>query len=500
MDAGNLRKRGMKLTAPFLLIALLFFAPLAQSEPLSPILQLRKIKLRLTGVDPSFQEYQTAKTDLDSCPDSACVDGYLKNRIAEYMNSPQFVGRGVEFVNSLLYLNPLPKPYEDVKTTPDSLTLLVERVFRENRPWNELFLGNEYEIATAAPSLRLDDVNYFAHFIPEALKPLREGLRFLIQVPGPDLAAGILTTSRWNLRFFNTPVNEGRKRAAAILRIGFCDEMFPAIERGEEHKKVEDEIARGRRFEEMIGGLSNAELHGQKRDCAQCHVYRSLDHLAWTFRTSELGLGRRPAAGRFTYLMPGGQVVDQPVRGLGHYARVLTEQEPFAPCQVQNLWNEYAGDSKTLNANAELKRRLVAEYMRPNKGVKDFIAHMIMQPEFRAKAVERETDAKFAAAEKVLVHCNSCHASRRPSFTKLPIMVNGLDKTQHWIQRIIERMALEPYAQEQLIADMPPEESPWQPNREDVKAVLEWIEAGAPDAEGKTHISLEWLESLKGQP
>jgi hypothetical protein len=419
------------------------------------------------------------------------------------MARPEFVGRGVEFVNALLYLAPFAGPYERVKPTPDSLTALVERIFRENMSWTKLFTFNEYDIVGINPLLHASDVHYFTQFIPDELKPVRAGDRFRIKIPGEDIAAGILTTIRMTTRFYNTPVNEGRKRAAAIMRLGLCDDMFPAIERGDEHQQVEDQIAKGKKFEDIVAGMKDTEIHGQKRDCAQCHVYRSLDHLAWTFRGTELSLDLNSAPGRFTYLMPSGKVVDQPVRGLGHYAKVLTEQELFVPCQVQTLWSEYVGEGASLKQNPALAKKLADEYRRENVGVQDVLEQMLMLPEFRQRAKGRAKNPLFTAAERVLVNCNNCH-SDTPSFTELPIIEYDEDKTEHYMGRIIERLALHPYARATR-RSMPPRSSPWQPTDDDVKAVLYWIEGGAPDVNGKKFVTPDWLEALKrkvsgGQP
>ena len=486
-----------------LLIALLLLACGAQASTeaprLSPAMHLRKIKFRLLGQDPDSLEYRELLARQAACAretaSEACLDRHLRAKIREYMSRPEFVGRGVELVNSLLYLAPFPGPFERVKPTGDALTLLVERVFRENMSWTKLFTANEYDVIGLNPGLHANDVHYFTQFIPDALKPVRAGDRLRVKIPGEDIAAGILTTIRMSLRFYNTPVNEGRKRAAAIMRLGLCDDMFPAIERGDEHQQVEDQIAKGKKFEDIVAGMKDTEIHGQKRDCAQCHVYRSLDHLAWTFRGTELSLDPEPAPGRFTYLMPDGKVVDEPVRGLGHYARVLARQEPFIPCQVQTLWSEYVGEAASLKRDPDLSKRLAAEYQREGAGVQDVLEYMMMLPEFRTKSRGMLKDPRFKAAERILVNCNSCH-STVPSFTNLPIMERGQDRTQHYVGRIIERLALAPYARATR-RSMPPRSSPWHPTDDDVKAVLTWIEAGAPDATGKQFISLEWLESLK---
>lgn len=493
----------------YLLLVLVAQFSLASEEQLTPAMHLRKIKFRLIGTDPSAAEYASFKKQLVECSREGdeirrrgCIDDRLREKITEYMSDAAFVGKGVEFINSLLYLAPFPQPVERMRPadprfwqTQDSLTLLSTRLFKENRSWLKFFTENEYDVV-ATPSLGLTDVQYFLNFIPRAMFPLAKGTRLRVTVPNEDVAAGFITTMRMNLRFYNTPVNEGRKRAAAILRVGFCDEMFPAIERGEEHRQVEDQIAQGKKFDEIVAGMKADAGHGQRQDCAQCHIYRSLDHLAWTFRGMELGLDKTPVAGRFTYLMPNGKVVDQPVRGLGHYVRVMAEQDPFLPCQVQNLWSEYVGNPRSLQKKPELLARLSTEIGRKDVGVKDFIATLMMLPEFRAKVAPDDTNEKFAAAERILVNCNSCHAGKQPSFTELPIMEYGIDRTQDYVEKILDQLAMSPYSRETK-RQMPPKESAWQPSQADLKVILDWIEAGVPDAKGKTHISLDWLNSLK---
>ena len=75
-------------------------------------------------------------------------------------------------------------------------------------------------------------------------------------------------------------------------------------------------------------------------------------------------------------------------------------------------------------------------------------------------------------------------------------MEHGLDVTQDYILSMIENLALVPYSRESA-RKMPPKASSWQPSDSDLKAVLEWIEAGVPDAQGRKHISLDWLAGLR---
>lgn len=480
----------------------------SSENQLSPLLHLRKIKMRLVAQDLTHKEQRWLSHKQMVCKSAqdieSCLRQAFREKLQSYLKNPAFYGRAVEFTNSLLFLQPYSRPVErlreenvqsvnevglpsefDNKTSNDSLGHLAWNIFSQNQSWRNFFISGD---------LTVSESEYFNTFIPQQAKPLRRGQSAKIQITNSDIAAGFITTPRFLFRNFNNPVNEGRKRAAAILRVALCDAMFPAIERGDEHKELENLIALGQARPAVSGG--NAGLHGTRRDCAQCHVYRGLDHMAWTFRSIELTLSDRPSSGRFTYLRANGELVDVPVRGIGHLAQILVQQPEFVDCQVRNFWSHYVGPVRYLDENPDRQKQLTDLYKSVDGRVKDFITELLMQPEFSQRHLPKRTiNPLFANAERVLKNCNQCHQGFLPSFTQFPIGKDGQNLTSHFVARIIERLALRPLAKTDT-RTMPPASSAWQPREEDLKAVLDWIRAGVPDAQGVQQINGADLKTI----
>ncbi|MBX7232024.1 MAG: hypothetical protein K1X29_08055 [Bdellovibrionales bacterium] len=487
---------------------------ISNAQLLSPMLRLRTIKMRLIAQDLNASDYRWLETSFSACRNKKrnaekdlCEQAALTGRIRLYMKSDSFLGRGMEFAYNLLAVQPATIPVESIqddsdehssgrssasfsiaRLSKDALANLVKGIFSTNQSWNRFFTAGEFTTY---------EIEYYTKFIPSQIKPFSTQKSVPVKIENPDIAAGFMITPRFLARYFNNPVNEGRKRAAGIMRVALCDSMFPAIERGEEHKAIEVEIALGRN-QSAQGPIDGAKLHGTRRDCAQCHVYRGLDHMAWTFRSTEIALSDHPAMGRFTYVRKNGELVDIPVRGIGHLARVITKQPEFLSCQVRHFWSRYVGPVRYLDEFPEKEADLVDTYKNIGGRVQDFIAYLMLRPELAMVDLPKaQLDPVFASAARVLTNCNQCHQGINPSFTILPIMKDGTNVTNYFAGRIIERLALKPYAKVKQ-RSMPPESSPWQPKDEDLAAILTWIQAGMPDAQGVKHLNDADIKGLGG--
>ena len=500
----------------FISFLMCFSAQAASDNYISPLVHLRKIKIRLTGSDPNSYEYRNFQNKISSCssskvssPSNECVNTALKEKIKEYINTDAFIGTSVDFLHELLYLKPNNIPYEIVRdesplekaTRNNSLDNLFIDIFKNNRSWDDFFTSgrlNGYNGFVTSFSGQ-SEVSYFSGHIDPSIKPIPHDSNFDVNIDNPDLAAGFMITPRFNSRYFNTPINEGRKRAAAILRVGLCDPMFPAIERGEEHIEVEDEIAKGLSFEEITSGLENsAALHGKRRDCMQCHVYRGLDHLAWTFRTTEQILAKQPTPGRFTYLKENGELIDEPVKGIGDFARKLTAQNEYQQCQVTNFWQRFVGNTEFLKDNPEELKSATKKFNADGGRVHNFIEYLLLHSEFRKKApTTTSINPIYDKAKKVLNKCATCHRGVVPDFTSLPIGGVNNNQTEFYVERIIKRLGIKPYSSNGRT--MPPQSSPWQPSPDEIKAIKDWVESEAPDGRGNKHLPNNWLQNLGGQ-
>ena len=524
-----------KLYSSLLVVIIQYLLPTigsATAEFLSPQMHYRKIKMRLVGAEPTNSEYEAFQRSIESCQSSveseqkSCIDKQLSLIIHDLMGRQEYIGKIQDFARELFYLKPLGKHYEKISDSEslyygneDTFSNLVARIFSNNLSWDEFYTSGEFSFnSNQANGFGGVDYKYFSAYLSDEDKKnlilynpnnynygesndfyTNNQKEITVKVEDPNLAAGFMITPRFNARYYNTNINEGRKRSAAILRIGLCDPMFPAIERGQEHVGLEDEIAKGLNFDEILKAQNTAKLHGKRRDCMQCHVYRGLDHLAWTFRASEFVLDRKPSPGRFTYIREDGSLINDEVKGIGDFARKLVAEKQYRDCQTSHFFEKFVGDLKYLKQDPELLEKIGDNFDKVGRRVNDFIEYLLLSDEFRFKKRPHFViNELYKRAEAVLVNCNNCHKGKRPNFTKLPMIRKGKDVTEKYAELILEDLGIKPVSFDG-IRSMPPDSSPWQPNPDQIKDIENWIRSGMPDANGKKHLSESWLSSVFGE-
>ena len=272
--------------------------------------------------------------------------------------------------------------------------------------------------------------------------------------------------------------------------------MFPAVERGQEHLMVEEQIAKGLSFEQIVS--ANSDDHGRKADCMQCHIHKGLDHISQTFNSIEGSLDTKPSPGRLRYTFKNGKVIDEQVEGIGDLVKKIIIQDEFKQCQVKNFWKRFVGPTDYLDDNPDVLREFVNEFEKNKRRVNSFIRVLVLSKEFRQNNLKTKGNQFYLNAKRVLAKCVDCHGSTQVDFTKVPI---GGSQASHqkMISRIVERLALKPLSQAQT-ATMPPEYSNWFPTQEERKAIVDWIQAGTPDLNGQNQLNNNWIENYyKGE-
>ena len=477
---------------------------------LSPAIHLRKIKMRLMGLDPSYDEYREFEERIALCgekdfsfPDNDCVNEALRENMRSWFATNAFLGKNVEFVHDLLYIAherslygrvSIVKPYGLEITNPkekDSLTNFVINIFYNNLSWDYFFTGESFTGPFPRPSAyeSQQELSWFANHISSGQRPIESDndKTFHAQVNDPHLAAGFMITPTFNQRFSNNPINKGRARAEVIIRVGLCDAMFPLTDLNEQYERLESLAARG--LGENASAQNREALHGLQPECQNCHIYRGLDPLAQTFWASELSLAQTPVPGRFTYRSKGGEIFDTPVEGIGHWARVLVTRAEYEQCQAKTFWKLFVGSPKLLEDDPLLMEKTVGAFNDNHRRVLDFIEYLLLSEQFRLREdplIHR--NPLFASAERVLEQCESCHQNEKgiPSFLQLPIAVDGEDRTEFYAGRIMRRLEN---------GTMPPISSPWRPSKGDVDSVFSWIRGGMPDVEGRVHRAAQLSEN-----
>ena len=479
------------------LLGLSLCASAMGQELLSPPMHLRKIKMSLMGQDPSPEEY------LDFIMRYGLTEGLLRMKIREYLSSEAFSEKSFEFVEELLLLRPRIYSYE--RTRPnDMLSNLAFDIFRHDLSWDTFFTASSFMVRPRSSLVYYDDNNYeqdyfTAHMLPEQEEAIFGEEPFSVTVQDESLAAGFMLSRRFRDHYFNNPANKGRKRAAAVIRIGLCRSMIPDVEIGIDHERLEDLLARGGGLFQAASQVNPEGDHARKEDCRNCHIRGGLDPLAQTFKATEVILDRIPSPGRFTYITDEGEFFDRPVEGIGDWARVLITRPEYESCQVRNFWRYFAGDTIDLDRNPELMEDIIREWNSADRRVSALIEAILMSRPFRLdrRAVSESTESSADEIQEVIRRCTSCHlpGNVAPDFLRLPIRdEDGEDQTRLYARLILERLALGPYGDRR--PTMPPASSSWRPNEEERTAILRWIEDGLPDAEGVRHLSEEDITAI----
>ncbi len=455
---------------------------------LDPENYLLKISQRLTGKWPTPKEYNdlTAQMSRRSCSEIKCMEDYFKAYIDKKMSTPEFYSEATlkvheRFALQTPYTIPFPLVANDSGTDESSSqALLVYRTIKQNLPVDELFISQV--VTRTGPKVLSDSaaarnlIEIESETVPKAevlsadpgVIPQDAALSF--DYAGHPNVSGFFTTNKFLTRYWNTPINNGRKRAAAVFKVMLCDPMVPALERVTA-KARENALAQGatestmttRTIEEI-----HRDRHGNQKDCAQCH--NRLDPLARTMRPLELGVSKFASRGRLRFYDATNQPVDHPAANFHDLIVKITQQQKYNDCQMNWLFRWIVG--KDVNVHPQRFADLLGQFEKDGRRMKETIAKLLLSPEFRGETVSFREPVSYKAARDVLNNCYECHS---------PFLKSHGAELKLTLSKIAYKLDLAHDGQDRL---MPPNYHFWAPSKEQVLSVKTWIQEGAPLIEG----------------
>lgn len=452
---------------------------------------LAKIRSRLLGDWPHITEWEELSLEMKrtNCQSPNCMREYFQKKIRSYMTEKNYISNMNLKVDEMIWLRSAPAPLETMmdpvannynygmKSSPEfqnALNDLTIRVFQENLSWDTLFTAQEYNAYAKSNSGEQRELSFFG----ETAEPF--GMRdnqqpVSLDFTGHPNVSGIFSTPRFLLKFWNSSLNQNRKRAAAIFRITLCDSMVPALER-----KSQDQEEKAKAlgvnpdfFKEMHPQGMRSDRHASDPACLKCH--QRLEPMAWTMRGFETKLSKPAFSGRLKYYLPDGKLTNIPAANFSSLIKEVVAQPRYRWCQVDRFMTWIIGN----DVHVSEKRRTELENAFDNAGrrTNDFIEYLLMSPEFAdgdegKESISHSVSPNTKKAFEVFKNCNSCHGGAIPNQKGIASVFRALDLNHSGKSRT-----------------MPPVESNWQPSNEDIQVVKNWMLDGAPDLLGRKHVA-----------
>lgn len=463
--------------------------------------RLKKLSMHLNGQNPSATDYK----ELEKAQDT---QAFFEAKTDEYLSNPRHFEKMNLRLSQLFRLGLAEYIGSFNRNEKNSLNSMFKDISKNNLSWNSLLTGKKYKLYMSSMGFSGNDFGYFGAVLPfkdyprvergvlnnsdtilqtktlETNEEVYGEFSRVHQFESSDMrVAGALTTDRFFQRNVNTGVNKNRKRAASVFRIFLCDDMEAAITSSEDRSDYILDFV----FPDTAGmsstdttSISLAEsAHGQSADCMACHY--KLDPLGKTFGGSGNSLAPTAFSGALTYRASNGESVNLPVSGLGELAANIVEQKDYKLCQTKQFWKWFIGEDKYLEE--DVHEELVENFDKVDGRVNDFISYMVNRKEFYS-ITTLSSEAKLAFKVKgTLKNCNQCHDNEGlPSFTKWPIQDSKGDMS-HWVGKIGKSLGIGTSER-----TMPPKEHIWQPSKQDIDDINEWIRIGAPNEQGNRQI------------
>lgn len=460
----------MKNLLSLLLIFLFLNMPFAQADEASERASyLRRVSLLLKGVPPSEEEMEQAwKTSADQ------YDTFLNMKMDEYMSSNEFSDVMVRHVQALFQVSSYSSLYPDLNPDLNSFfskgitafEQMIVDMLEQNKSWDELFVGSHYRVPVSS-QLADKDLDFFQNVAGVE----QSGEFYNISASQPALA-GLLTTSRFFKRYFNTRLNENRKRAAAIYKVALCDAMDPVL--------IVSQAERDRLTLQSLNApgtsavSSVATQHGTDPACQSCH--EKLDPLGAVFARSMYRPNPGETPGSLLLRDMSGAKTVTPFKNISEFAKVLVNQQAYVECQTRNLWNMFVGKDVGMPTDAKFSQVFASDSVQ--RRPKEFIKYLLRSTRTTAAPLSA-SNVRFSDVKPILEKCQSCHeneplapASRLDSYQSW----NG-DLAQTLADQVIKESGLSenPHESSGLPPSMPPKDAGWEltgRNRELLKA---WI-------------------------
>jgi hypothetical protein len=483
------------------LILTLFVGSLSHSKPLDPENYLLKISERLTGTWPKRSEYADLQKQMKAlgCSEISCMGDYFKKYIDKKMDTPAFYSEASLKVHERFSLQTptnVSFPIVASSSNQDNFgieSLLVFRILKENLPIDELFTSQIQWKVDSDGSSRFDSLLQFqVESVNEPITrdftdshPALSGTKLIeTKYIGHPNVAGMFSSQKFLTRYWNSPINGNRKRAAAVFKIMLCDPMNPALERLTA-KAREQALAQGvpdstvtqRSIEDI-----HRNRHGNQKDCAQCH--NRLDPLARTMRPLELGISKFASKGRLRFYDAVNQPIDFPTKNFHDLVTQITKQQKYTDCQMNWLFNWIVG--KDVDIHPARFSELLEKFEKDGRRMKETIASLLLTPEFQGREIKFEMPPLFEKVRNVLGNCYECHSNFLKSHgaqLKLTLskVSNKLDLANNGRER-----------------KMPPNYHYWEPSQQEVMTVKAWISEGAPLVAGKSLLTPEEVRTILG--
>ncbi|MBC7741744.1 MAG: DUF1588 domain-containing protein [Bdellovibrionaceae bacterium] len=465
----------------------------AGAQEMPPAVYLNKITQRLVGSWPQPTDYENLQKEMrnKNCTAVSCLEEFFRGYIKEKMNRPEFYALfyaevtermgykspGSAFLSQIIQGG---QDFNDPSTGRDFA--LTYRTLKENRSFDDLFtsqLITDPVYKTGDVSVRNGNLDLFSIDTSGLSGGGQQSGSYNIELENGQTNAaaeynlknhnnvsGLFSTRKFLLKYWTSPINENRKRAAAFFRIMMCDSMSPALER-ETQKEKENRIAMGRSDEQVIRDDLKAihvNKHASQKDCAACHD--RLDPIGRTFRGLELGVSNEAFRGNLRYFGATNNLVDIPVTQFHDLTVKTTAVPKYLDCQTNWLIETFLG--KDLNLPPTRFSEVVTNIEKRKRRLKDVIEDLLMIPEFRGLRAKVVEPPSLVAAKVVLNNCTECHSN---TFSLRPEQM----KTR--LSRVAVCLDLPNNAKD---PQMPPSDHWWQPSGQELTAIKNWLQEGAP--------------------
>lgn len=460
--------------------------------------RLRRLSLLMRSQDISTEEWKASRSKA-----GAEFDAYFAEKTRQYSETENF---RLSMIDKLSALYRVKSPFSSSSYGQDNFTslhVLFDRVVRENRSWDELLTAPVIALTPPDPTifdslmasnetffkdvLATDDLKRLRAYTLELEEQGREsdlGSRLrkspvplenrgkILEVKSPQVA-GVLSDSSFLDRLPTTPVNQNRKRAAALFRIFLCDEMKAIILPDEAAKKEIEEAGL-----DHAGGTANippqslAQRHADDPKCSACHY--KLEPIAKAYKGVSNRMTNRPQAGSLTFKRRSGELAEVPFRNMQELAQALVKQPEYVSCQVRHFWDWFIGKDVPLTATKEAE--LVRAFETSGRRPKDFVQYLVRSNDFhRFPQLTAET-IRSPHISGILRDCTSCHEAiqRGPSINKLPLSA--------WMtEKLVKDLDL---LGDGSRATMPPPRAGWKLGANERALMIAWLANGAPGDDG----------------
>lgn len=468
-----------------------FFSLSAFAAVMSPEEYLNKISERLTGAWATPAEFQALASEQAkrSCYRIDCMEDYFQTYVRGKLNTTEFYNEATlkvfekfGFQTTPTLPLPLSESSMNFRNYEGRELTLPYRVFRNDFSIDQLFTSDTYWERKKDGNL-----GAFASMFGLQIETEKEPVSTKIEKSSfPELGtmdlyefnytghpnvAGLFSTSKFLSRYWNSPINANRKRAAAFYRIMLCFSMNPALER---EKMAEREEALAKGIPQLEGGNRTLEeihknRHANQADCAKCH--NLLDPVAHTMRPLELGISKFAASGVLR-MNNGLNGFDQyKASSFAELVKKATRLPNYEDCQVNWLFNWIIG--KDVQVHPQRFMDLLTTFNDNGRKAKTMVEKLVLSPEFRgetAKFVEAESYKKAMA---VFQNCRDCHTS---------FFNTSSGNMKLKLRKIVSKLDL---SNDGLNRSMPPANHWWQPTVNEIQTIRAWVASGAPLTEGR---------------